>query len=176
MLLRMGIISSLVIMGSGTIVKNQSSWIPSQKESLSVIIVDNSASMAVKDNNKSFLDDASDKVYKIISSFDWLVNLNVFQTSPPKLIFSGNIDKGSQINYLNWDFEQSIGEDRIWTFTDSVLKTFDLSLPNKECFLISDFPVIPPSNFKDEFFDWKFYFLGQDELKNNIHALEIKIK
>ena len=173
MLLRMGIISSLVIMGSGPIVKNQSSWIPSQKESLAVIIVDNSASMAVKDNNKSFLDDASDKVYKIISSFDGLVNLNVFQTSPPKLIFSGNIDKGSQINYQNWDFEQSIGEDRIWTFTDSVLKTFDLSLPNKECFLISDFPVIPPSNFKDEFFDWKFYFLGQDELKNNIGITDI---
>ena len=73
MLLRMGIISSLVIMGSGPIVKNQSSWVPSQKESLAVIIVDNSASMAVKDNNKSFLDDASDKVYKIISSFDGLV-------------------------------------------------------------------------------------------------------
>ena len=173
MFLRMGIIGCLVIMGSGPIVKNQSSWVPSEKESLAVIIVDNSASMAVKDNNKSFLDDASDKVYKIISSFDGLVNLNVFQTSPPKLIFSGNIDKGSQINYQNWDFEQSIGEDRIWTFTDSVLKTFDLSLPNKECFIISDFPVIPPSNFKDEFFDWKFYFLGQDELKNNIGITDI---
>ena len=173
MLLRMGIISSLVIMGSGPIVKNQSSWIPSQKESLAVIIVDNSASMAVKNNNKSFLDDASDKVYKIISSFDGLVNLNVFQTSPPKLIFSGNIDKGSQINYQHWDFEQSMGEDRIWTFTDSVLKTFDLNLPNKECFLISDFPIIPPSNFKDEFSGWKFYFLGQDELKNNIAIADI---
>ena len=173
MFLRMGIIGCLVIMGSGPIVKNQSSWVPSEKESLAVIIVDNSASMAVENNNKSFLDDASKKVYKIISSFDGLVNLNVFQTSPPKLIFSGNIDKGSQINYQNWDFEQSIGEDRIWTFTDSVLKTFDLSLPNKECFLISDFPVIPPSNFKDEFFDWKFYFLGQDELKNNIGITDI---
>ena len=173
MFLRMGIIGSLVIMASGPIVKNKSLWVPSEKESLAVIIVDNSASMAVKNNNKSFLDDTSEKIYKIISSFDGSVNLNVFQTSPPKLIFSGNLDKGSQINYKDWDFVQSMGQDRIWTFTDSVLKTFDLNSPNKECFLISDFPVVPPSNFKDEFFDWKFYFLGQDKLKNNIAIKDI---
>ena len=168
MILRMGIIGALVMMASGPILMNQSFWIPSEKESLAVIIVDNSASMSVKKNNKSFLEDSSDQIYKIISSFDGLVNLNVYQTSPPKLLFSGNIDKGMHSNYQEWDFKQSMGKDKIWTFTDSILKTYDSSLPNKECFIISDFPVIPPTNYQNEFVDWRFYFLGKDDLENNI--------
>ena len=168
MILRMGIIGALVMMASGPIIMNQSFWIPSEKESLAVIIVDNSASMSVKKNNKSFLEDSSDQIYKIISSFDGLVNLNVYQTSPPKLLFSGNIDKGMHSNYQEWDFKQSMGKDKIWTFTDSILKTYDSNLPNKECFIISDFPVIPPTNYQNEFVDWRFYFLGKDDLENNI--------
>ena len=168
MILRMGIIGALVMMASGPIIMNQSFWIPSEKESLAVIIVDNSASMSVKNNNKSFLEDSSDKIYKIISSFDGLVNLNVYQTSPPKLLFSGNIDKGMHSNYREWNFNQSMGKDKIWTFTDSILKTFDSNLPNKECFIISDFAVIPPTNYQNEFVDWRFYFLGQDDLENNL--------
>ena len=62
MILRMGIIGALVMMASGPIIMNQSFWIPSEKESLAVIIVDNSASMSVKNNNKSFLEDSSDPV------------------------------------------------------------------------------------------------------------------
>ena len=168
MILRMGIIGALVMMASGPIIMNQSFWIPSEKESLAVIIVDNSASMSVKNNNKSFLEDSSDQIYKIISSFDGLVNLNVYQTSPPKLLFSGNIDKGMHSNYREWNFNQSMGKDKIWTFTDSILKTFDSNLPNKECFIISDFAVIPPTNYQNEFVDWRFYFLGQDDLENNL--------
>ena len=175
MILRMGIIGALVMMASGPIIMNQSFWIPSEKESLAVIIVDNSASMSVKKNNKSFLEDSSDQIYKIISSFDGLVNLNVYQTSPPKLLFSGNIDKGMHSNYQEWDFKQSMGKDKIWTFTDSILKTYDSSLPNKECFIISDFPVIPPTNYQNEFVDWRFYFLGKDDLENNIAIKSISI-
>ena len=77
--LRMCIITSLVIMSSGPIIVNQSLWIPSEKESLAVIVVDNSASMSVTKEGISFFDQTSSEISKIISSFEGLVNLNVFQ-------------------------------------------------------------------------------------------------
>ncbi|MDP7036795.1 MAG: BatA domain-containing protein, partial [Candidatus Marinimicrobia bacterium] len=41
--LRMGIITALVLMVSGPILTNDSPWIPSEKESTAIIIIDNSA-------------------------------------------------------------------------------------------------------------------------------------
>ena len=102
----MSIIASLVIMSSGPIMVNQSSWIPSEKESLAVIIVDNSASMSVTKEGKSFFGQTSSEVSKIISSFEGLVNLNVFQTTPPKSIYSAVIEKGEQINIVDFNILQ----------------------------------------------------------------------
>ena len=99
--LRMGVIAALIIMFSGPIVVNQSSWIPSEEESLAIIIVDNSASMSVKRDGESFLDKSSSEISKIISSFEGVVNLNIFQTSPPKSIFSGIVDSGIDFNIEN---------------------------------------------------------------------------
>ena len=45
--LRMGIICALIIMFSGPIQLNDSSWIPSEKESEAVIIIDNSANQTL---------------------------------------------------------------------------------------------------------------------------------
>ena len=172
--LRMSIIASLVIMSSGPIMVNQSSWIPSEKESLAVIIVDNSASMSVTKEGKSFFGQTSSEISKIISSFEGLVNLNVFQTTPPKLIYSDVVEKGEEINIGDWNINQSMGEDKLWTFTDSILKTVDSNLPNKECFILSDFPIEPMNNFKDDFTDWRFYLFGREDLDNNIGIKSIK--
>ena len=172
--LRMSIIASLVIMSSGPIMVNQSSWIPSEKESLAVIIVDNSASMSVTKEGKSFFGQSSYEISKIISSFEGLVNLNVFQTTPPKLIYSDVVEKGEEINIGDWNINQSMGEDKLWTFTDSILKTVDSNLPNKECFILSDFPIEPMNNFKDDFTDWRFYLFGREDLDNNIGIKSIK--
>ena len=172
--LRMGVIAALIIMFSGPIVVNQSSWIPSEEESLAIIIVDNSASMSVKRDGESFLDKSSSEISKIISSFEGVVNLNIFQTSPPKSIFSGIVDSGIDFNIENWDIKQSMGEDRLWTFTDSILKTVNSNYPNKECFIISDFPVEPLSSFKTDFDNWRFYLLGRESLGNNIGIKSIQ--
>ena len=67
-----------------------------------------------------------------------------------------------------------MGEDKLWTFTDSILKTVDSNLPNKECFILSDFPVEPMDNFKDDFIDWRFYLFGREGLGNNIGIKNIK--
>ena len=119
-------------------------------------------------------DQTSSEISKIISSFEGLVNLNVFQTTPPKLIFSAVVEKGEQINVGDWNINQSMGEDKLWTFTDSVLKTVDSNIPNKECFILSDFPVEPMRNFIDDFTDWRFYLFGRGYPNNNIGIKSVK--
>ena len=171
--LRMGIICTLIIMFSGPIQVNDSSWIPSEKESEAVIIIDNSASMSVTIDRDSFLDDVKSEIPKILSSFDGLVNLNVFQTTPPEKIFSGIIEEGMVVKHENWNINQSVGRDRLWTLVDSVLKSIDSSLPNRECFILSDFQVSPPTNYKDEFKGWRFYCFGRGQLNDNIAITDI---
>ncbi|MBT4148865.1 MAG: hypothetical protein HOE46_00675, partial [Candidatus Marinimicrobia bacterium] len=167
-LLRMGIIAALILMLSGPLFVNESIWIPSEEESVAVIIIDNSASMSVTNNQQSFLDQSKKKIPEILSSFGGLVNLNVFKTTPPNEIYSGIVEKGTNLQYQNWQIAESYGKDNLWTLVDSLLSSIDSSLPNKECFILSDFQSIPPKNFKDKYTDWKFYALTSNELSNNV--------
>ena len=138
-LLRMGIIAALILMLSGPLFVNESIWIPSEEESVAVIIIDNSASMSVTNNQQSFLDQSKKKIPEILSSFGGLVNLNVFKTTPPNEIYSGIVEKGTNLQYQNWQIAESYGKDNLWTLVDSLLSSIDSSLPNKECFIMSDF-------------------------------------
>ena len=163
-LLRMGIISSLILMLSGPLLVNETFWIPSEKESTAVIIIDNSASMSVKNDKLSYLDQSINNIPKILSSFDGLVNLKVLQTSPPAEIYSGIVEKGINLNYKDWKIEHSNGKDHLWILVDSLIMSIDSSLPNKEFFILSDFQFVPPSSFKDKFKDWRFYAIPSNSL------------
>jgi hypothetical protein len=171
--LRMGIIASLIFMFSGPLIVNKSIWIPSEKESTAVIIIDNSASMSVKNEQDSFLDQAKENIPKILTSFEGLVNLKVIQTTPPIVIYSGIIENGVNLDYTNWKIPQSNGKDNLWNLVDSLLNSIDSTLPNKECFILSDFQSVPSQSLKDKFLDWKLYFLSSDLLNDNIAIKEI---
>ena len=155
----MGIIASLIFMFSGPLIVNKSIWIPSEKESTAVIIIDNSASMSVKNEQDSFLDQAKENIPKILSTFEGLVNLKVIQTTPPIVIYSGIIENGVNLDYTNWKIPQSNGKDNLWNLVDSLLNSIDSTLPNKECFILSDFQSVPSQSLKDKFLDWRLYFL-----------------
>ena len=172
-LLRMGIIGSLILMLSGPLLVNETFWIPSEKESTAVIIIDNSASMSVKNDKLSFLDQSMNNLPKILSSFDGLVNLKVLQTSPPAEIYSGIVEKGINLNYKDWKIEHSNGKDDLWILVDSLIMSIDSSLPNKEFFILSDFQFEPSSSFKDKFKDWRFYAIPSNSLNENIAITEI---
>ena len=171
--LRMGIIASLIFMFSGPLIVNKSIWIPSEKESTAVIIIDNSASMSVKNEQDSFLDQAKENIPKILSTFEGLVNLKVIQTTPPIVIYSGIIENGVNLDYTNWKIPQSNGKDNLWNLVDSLLNSIDSTLPNKECFILSDFQSVPSQSLKDKFLDWRLYFLSSDLLNDNIAIKEI---
>ena len=149
-LLRMGIIACLILMLSGPLLVNKTIWIPSEKESVAVIIIDNSASMSVTNDRISFLNQAIKDIPIILSSFDGLVNLNIFQTTPPLEIYSGIVEKGINLQSQNWQINQSNGKDKLWTLVDSLLSSIDSSFPNRECFILSDFQSEPPKNLKNK--------------------------
>ena len=118
--LRMCIIAALVLMVSGPVQINDSSWVLSEKESTVVIIIDNSASMAVTKDRTSFLDQVKLELPNIFSSFDGLVDLQVYQTTPVRQLYKGIFEKGITINTGNWNINQAVGEDKIWAVVDSV--------------------------------------------------------
>ena len=69
----------------------------SEKESTVVIIIDNSASMAVTKDRTSFLDQVKLELPNIVSSFDGLVDLQVYQTTPVRQLYKGIFEKGDHI-------------------------------------------------------------------------------
>ena len=171
--LRMGIISALVLMVSGPILMNDSPWIPSENESTAVIIIDNSASMAVMKDRHTYLDKVKAALPNIVSSFNGLVNLRVYQTTPVKQLYDGIIEKGMTINPTIWNIAQAVGKDKIWSVVDSVLKSVTDASGNRECYILSDFPIAPPSNFKTDFNGWQFYFFGQEPMADNVSISHI---
>ena len=174
-LLRMGIIASLILMFSGPLLVSETIWIPSKKESTAVIIIDNSASMSVKKENLSFLDQAKEKIPEILSSFDGLVNLRVIQTTPPIELYSGIVEEGFNLEYKDWKVDHSKGKDNLWNLVDSLLTSVDPSLPNKEFFILSDFQFEPPSSLKNKIKDWRFYALSSNSLNENVAITDISL-
>ncbi len=174
-LLRMGIIASLILMFSGPLLISETIWIPSKKESTAVIIIDNSASMSVKNDNLTFLDQAKEKIPKILSSFDGLVNLRVIQTTPPIELYSGIVEEGFNLDYKDWKVDHSNGKDNLWNLVDSLLTSVDPSLPNKEFFILSDFQFMPPPALKNKIKDWRFYALSSNSLNENIAITDISL-
>ena len=174
-LLRMGIIASLILMFSGPLLISETIWIPSKKESTAVIIIDNSASMSVKNDNLTFLDQAKEKIPKILSSFDGLVNLKVIQTNPYLELYSGIVEEGSNLDYKDWKVDHSNGKDNLWNLVDSLLSTLDMSLPNKEFFILSDFQFEPPRSLKNRIKDLRFYALSSSSLNENIAITDISL-
>lgn len=175
-LLRMAIIASLVFMLSGPVLKNDRVWVPSEKESVAVIIIDNSASMAVKSDQGSFLDKAKLEIPEIVSSFTGVVHLKVVQTTPPKEIFSGIYTPGDPLNVDSWPINQSFGSDELWTLVIETLRNINERIPNRECFIISDFASVPPTAIKENFPNWRFYGLNRESLIDNISINKVDVK
>ena len=172
-LIRTLIIICLVLMCSGPIMLNNSIWISSAKESIAVIIIDNSASLGVNKNGKSFFEKNISTIPAIVSGLEGVTNLQVYQTNPPKIIFNDYVEEGTGVDLQSWKVNQSMGNDNIWSFVDSVLQNIDTQFPNKECYILSDIPVNPPSSFSNNYKGWQFYFFENEKSFDNISIKEI---
>ena len=167
-LIRTVIIVCLILMCSGPILLNNSKWVPSTKESVAIVVVDNSASLGVKKNGISYLEKNILLMPKIFSAFEGVTDLKIYQTNPPKILFNDFTEEGFSVNSENLNIQQSMGRDNLWFFVDSVLQLVNTNTPNKELYVLSDLPVKPPSNFINNYNEWQFYFNKNEKSLNNI--------
>jgi len=167
-LIRTVIIVCLILMCSGPILLNNSKWVPSIKESIAIVVVDNSASLGVKKNGISYLEKNILLMPKIFSAFEGVTDLKIYQTNPPKILFNDFIEEGFSVNSENLNIQQSMGRDNLWFFVDSVVQLVNTNTPNKELYILSDLPVKPPSNFINNYNEWQFYFNKNEKSLNNI--------
>ena len=146
-------------------------------ESRAVIVVDNSASMAVHTDDGTLLDRAKSSVPAILKGLEGMTTVELYQTNPPRKLFSGSQEESRSIMTRVKGIEQTNMTDNLWTMIDSVLQMVEASEPNRECFIISDFQSAPSFTIDslNPNSDWKYYCILQPKVENNISISEVSI-
>ena len=146
-------------------------------ESRAVIVVDNSASMAVHTDDGTLLDRAKSSLPAILKGLEGRTTVELYQTNPPRKLFSGSQEEGRSIMTRVKGIEQTNMTDNLWTMIDSVLQMVEASEPNRECFIISDFQSAPSFTIDslNPNSDWKYYCILQPKVENNISISEVSI-
>ena len=146
-------------------------------ESRAVIVVDNSASMAVHTDDGTLLDRAKSSVPAILKGLEGMTTVELYQTNPPRKLFSGSQEEVRSIMTRVKGIEQTNMADNLWTIIDSVLQMVEASEPNRECFIISDFQSAPSFTIDslNPNSDWKYYCILQPKVENNISISEVSV-
>ena len=146
-------------------------------ESRAVIVVDNSASMAVHTDDGTLLDRAKSSVPAILKGLEGMTTVELYQTNPPRKLFSGSQEEGRSIMTKVKGIVQTNMTDNLWTMIDSVLQMVEASEPNRECFIISDFQSAPSFTIDslNPNSDWKYYCILQPKVENNISISEVSV-
>ena len=162
LLLRILIIVCLVMMMAQPVTKGfMPGWISAEQDARLVFVIDNSASMSVKNGEKSLLDQSKSIVMTLISHFNPETNINIFQTCPPKLIYSGLQNSSGLRNALK-SVSSTASYDNLWNSIIKGLADETMAEPIKECVVLSDMMHAPDSLFYkaiDNLKEWKFYFI-----------------
>jgi len=146
-------------------------------ESRAVIVVDNSASMAVHTDDGTLLDRAKSSLPAILKGLEGRTTVELYQTNPPRKLFSGSPEEGRSIMTKVKGIVQTNMTDNLWTMIDSVLQMVEASEPNRECFIISDFQSAPSFTIDslNPNSDWKYYCILQPKVENNISISEVSV-
>ena len=175
LLLRILIIVCLVMMMAQPVTKGfMPGWISAEQDSRLVFIIDNSASMSVKNGEKSLLDQSKSITMTLVTQFSSETNINIFQTCPPKLVYSGFQNSSGLRNALK-SIQPTASYDNLWASITKGLVGRTMTEPIKECVILSDMMHAPDSSFQndiDKLKDWKFYFIEPNPVKNNMGVLD----
>ena len=174
LLLRAGIISALVLMLARPVTKGfMPGWLSAEIDSKLLLVIDNSSSMAAQKGEFSLLEKAKKTAIDLISLYDENTTIDIFQTCPPQILFSGKaIDIKYKKNIIK--ISNSKNFDNIWVLVDSLTKTLNVKETIKECILISDFQTkdISIDSLSD---DWKYYFINAGLVDNNMSINNLDI-
>ncbi len=179
-LLRMLIIALLVLMfarpvGEGFI----SGAMSGEQETRVLILLDNSASMAMEFESESLLENAKKSIPGIVNAYPGQTTIEIWKTCPPQQLFTGYTED-LNVNPVLDDIQSTRSYDNLWTVLDTILSGSKAREPNKECFIFSDFQNAPPSELIALHTDsldvpWRFYLVSQPEIMHNLSLREVNV-
>ncbi|MBT3300461.1 MAG: hypothetical protein HOG20_03575 [Candidatus Marinimicrobia bacterium] len=176
LLLRMLMIFALVLLFARPVLEGFiPGWMGAELESRVVIVMDNSASMSTIIEGESRLSRSKKSLINMLELFGENTSFDLYQTNPPKKLFTGEIDFRA-IKSITNAIPPTASNDNIWTFVDSSLSQVKTSEPNKECIIFSDFQTWPEpiQNKKRLKNDWRYYLVSQGEIQDNLSILNVK--
>jgi len=146
-------------------------------ESRAVILIDNSASMAVKKNDISLLDRVKSSIPELLKVLEGQTTLEIYQTNPPQKVYEGSYLNESQVVSKVEEIAQTFLTDNIWEFTDSLIQRIKASESNLECYIFSDFQTTPKLEIDTllNYDKWNFYCIDQPDVYNNISIKSVNI-
>ena len=177
-LLRTLMIISLVLMIARPTTKGFiSSWLSGDVDSRAVVIIDNSASMSLMGDNGSLLENIKLQSKSLIRKLDEKSFVEIYQSNPMKLIYSGKQDRAQRISNAINSIPQTATMDQLWSVIITAIKSTEQHEINKECFIFSDLQSLPDTSFvnqlQNELNEWKLYFIGQETVQDNIGIYEV---
>ena len=174
LLLRIGFITALVFMISRPVTKGfMPGWISAELESRLILVIDNSSSMSGEKKSMTLLESVKKAALSVPQIFNKSTTVNVFQTCPPRLLYSGDINDQAMLSVIN-QIRPTVSYDNLWKAVDSLIGTINAIEPIKECIIFSDFQnnVFPSSPILKT---WKFYLVNPGEIINNLSINNLEV-
>lgn len=163
-------------------------WAAGDRNTKMVIILDNSASMSAIYDGESLLDRSKNNIVQILRAVEGKINLEIYQTTPLKNLFSGEMISTDEIDIVLTRIKPNFREDDLWTSINFVLNevTFkgraSTTEANQEFFIFSDFPSTAAEDWRiastQESLDgtgWRFFLISQPEIENNLSVQTAKV-
>ena len=179
LLIRLLMIVMLVILFSRPVTKGfMPGWLSAEMDSKLLLVIDNSSSMSAKFGASNMLDLSKESAKLLPQAFSKKTSVEVIQTCPPKVVFSGNI-KDPNISLVIDQISETVNYDNLWFVIDSLMENIRVDEAIKECVIFSDFETksTPDNIFIKK--DWKTYFIKPGGVENNLgisnHVLEEKM-
>ena len=176
LLLRILALASLVLMMAQPVTQGfMPGWMAAEQDARLVMIIDNSASMTVKDGEKTFLDRSKNETMALVPLFKDETQITIAQTCPPKVVFTGR-SKDLGLRSAIKSIEPTASYDDIWQSINGLLRDKTIIEPIKECVIFSDLMHVPDSSFSsgiEDLDDWKFYFIQPGIVYDNLAVKDV---
>ena len=117
-------------------------WISSNQETMSLFILDNSASMSKRNDGLSNVDQIKSNAIAILPSINPESRVIVYQTCPPRKLFDG-LCKDPSLKTSILSIKSTSSFDNIWNNISLFIKNETNTDDIKECLVFSDFMHIP---------------------------------
>ena len=117
-------------------------WISSNQETMSLFILDNSASMSKSHDDFSNVDQIKSNAIEILPSINPESRVIVYQTCPPRKLFDG-LCKDPSLKTSILSIKSTSSFDNIWNNISLFIKNETNTNDIKECLVFSDFMHSP---------------------------------